>query len=90
MWSSTCSLRRATLQTDRPADPGARPAVRRVLFEKSVEAQRILHFSRREAQQLGNLDNGLDRHIAQTLVDDVLARQGHGLPPRRVAAESRP
>ena len=58
--------------------------MRLVLLEKAIEAQRVLHLGRGQLEQLGDLDHGLERHTAQSLVDDVQGRQGDGLP-RRIA-----
>ena len=74
----------AARATDRTAHPHLELAAGLVLGEEVIEAERVLHLGRREAEHLGDLDHGLQRHVAQPLVDDVQRRQHDG-PPRRVA-----
>ena len=59
----------------RSADPRPGPTRRLVLRKKRIEGERVLDLSRGEAKELGHLDDGLERHVPQAIVDDVQGRQ---------------
>ncbi len=64
---------------NRTANPSSHFAVRLVLLEVAVEAQRVLHLRRSESEDIRNFDDGLQRHVAQPIVDDMQRRQRHRL-----------
>ena len=55
-------------------------AVRRILAEDAVKAQRVLHVGRVQFQQPSDLHYRLQRHVPQILVHHVQRRQRHRLP----------
>ena len=73
--------------TQRTADPHAPAAQRFVLFEESIEAQRILDLRRGQSEQFGDFHHGLQRHVAQPFADQVQRRQRDGLP-RGITSEA--
>jgi len=75
--------------TDRAADPDTDAPLRPILLEKAVKRQSILHLRWGQSQQLGDLDHGLRRHVAQLFVHHVQRRQHHR-PPIRIPREVRP
>ena len=60
-----------------------------VLFKEAIKRQRVLHLGRRQLEQLGHLDNGLQGYVPQMFVHHVQRWQRHGLF-RRIARKETP